>query len=249
MKKLFTFAAITALAATAQAQIQTGPGTISEVVPQTAAVWQTVFAPYNISSDATETQPDTSAWGTSSAALNAQLSTVKTNGGAMRIVLLGETAGWSNNFGVNIGGVSSTLLAGIQSPVNMQFGDWIYWTFEANTTASFDLWFQSTGEAPMGGATYSIFNATTNVRISDAFGVQNYTDAQNSTNLTTFLVGVEDWNLRAGSDADYNDLLFAVQFTSGGSPFTPVPEPSTYGLIGAAALLGLVMVRRFKAKK
>lgn len=249
MKKLLTLAAAAALAATAHAQIQTGPGSISEVTPQTAAVWQTVFAPYNISSNATEMQPDTSTWGTSSTALNAQLSSIKTTGGAMRIVLLGETAGWSNDLGVNIGGASSTLLAGIQSPVNMHFGDWIYWTFAANTTTSFDLWFHSNGDAPLGGATYSIFNATTNVRISNPFNVMNYADGQNGTNLQTFLVGVEDWNLRAGSDADYNDLLFAVQFTAGGSPFTPVPEPSTYGLIGAAALLGLVMVRRFKAKK
>jgi hypothetical protein len=44
--------------------------------------------------------------------------------------------------------------------------------------------------------------------------------------------------------------MFALQFFGpDGKPFTPVPEPATYGLIGAAALLGLVAARRFKSKK
>jgi hypothetical protein len=45
--------------------------------------------------------------------------------------------------------------------------------------------------------------------------------------------------------ADYSDFIFAFQFL----PNQAVPEPSTYGLMGAAALLGLVGYRRFKASK
>ncbi len=45
--------------------------------------------------------------------------------------------------------------------------------------------------------------------------------------------------------ADYSDFIFAFQFL----PSQAVPEPSTYGLMGAAALLGLVGYRRFKASK
>lgn len=47
-----------------------------------------------------------------------------------------------------------------------------------------------------------------------------------------------------GSDKGGKDLPF---FSDGDLP--PTPEPSTYGLMGAAALLGLVAHRRHKAKK
>jgi len=43
------------------------------------------------------------------------------------------------------------------------------------------------------------------------------------------------------SDEDFNDLVFAINLNG-----TQVPEPSTYGIIGALALLGLVVSRRFR---
>jgi hypothetical protein len=70
-------------------------------------------------------------------------------------------------------------------------------------------------------------------------------------NVTTYVVGLEDWRLDRSSDADYSDNVIALQFfTSSGTPLTSevVPEPATFGLIGAAALLGLVALRKFKRK-
>jgi len=58
---------------------------------------------------------------------------------------------------------------------------------------------------------------------------------------------LEDWRLDGGTDLDYSDSIIALQFyTLSGAPFPDgaVPEPSTYGLIGAGALLGLVALRR-----
>jgi hypothetical protein len=64
------------------------------------------------------------------------------------------------------------------------------------------------------------------------------------------LLGIEDLAAQQGPDWDYNDIVLALQFfDKNGTPLTPVPESSTYGLIGAAGLLGLVLVRRFKSKK
>jgi hypothetical protein len=69
-------------------------------------------------------------------------------------------------------------------------------------------------------------------------------------NVATYLVALEDWKINNGSDSDYTDLIVGFQFYSvSGTPFTPVPEPSTYTLIGACVLLGLVALRRIKAKK
>jgi hypothetical protein len=59
---------------------------------------------------------------------------------------------------------------------------------------------------------------------------------------TVLVVAIEDWR---DFDADFTDMFFAIEIydRTGESQF-PVPEPSTYGLIGAALLMGLVAVRR-----
>jgi hypothetical protein len=51
----------------------------------------------------------------------------------------------------------------------------------------------------------------------------------------------------SGRDNDFNDFIFAFRAIYD-EPQAPVPEPSTYGLIGAATLLGFVGYRRFKKK-
>lgn len=49
-----------------------------------------------------------------------------------------------------------------------------------------------------------------------------------------------------GPRTDYNDMLFAFRSADFGPSGPTVPEPSTYGLMGAVALLALAGYRRFK---
>jgi hypothetical protein len=88
-----------------------------------------------------------------------------------------------------------------------------------------------------------------------------YQDAWGNTvtgDINTLLVSFEDFTFSSLANpneadptvipnADYSDYLFAFQFLP--TQNLAVPEPSTYGLMGAAALLGLVGYRRFKASK
>ncbi|PTY06460.1 hypothetical protein DB347_12885 [Opitutaceae bacterium EW11] len=74
-------------------------------------------------------------------------------------------------------------------------------------------------------------------------GVTTVTEA-----VPTLLVGFEDTRLGVSFyDGDFNDFVFGFQFLPTQSN-TPVPEPSTYGLLGGVALMGLVALRRFKRK-
>ncbi len=60
-----------------------------------------------------------------------------------------------------------------------------------------------------------------------------------------YLLAVEDRD--ASGTRDYNDGVFLIQHPA--TVDTAVPEPSTYGLIGAASLVGLALYRRrMKAK-
>lgn len=60
------------------------------------------------------------------------------------------------------------------------------------------------------------------------------------------IFGIDDLRSQA---IDFDDGIFLVERNLLPVAFeSPVPEPSTYGLIGAVALLGLVAFRRFKAK-
>ncbi|PTY03758.1 hypothetical protein DB347_21235 [Opitutaceae bacterium EW11] len=66
--------------------------------------------------------------------------------------------------------------------------------------------------------------------------------------FNSLMMAPGDWTLLVEDTVGADALRFhsaTLEVTYG----SPVPEPSTYGLIGAAALLGLVAVRRFKSKK
>jgi hypothetical protein len=141
------------------------------------------------------------------------------------------------------------------SAINVQFGDYFDVNFAIGANASFDLWFQ--GENAINGGDYTLFHpsnsspnlAPGNVKWSQQTVIANTWNVSMNAyvDVTTYVIGLEDWRLDGGTDYDYSDSIIALQFyTLSGAPFPDgaVPEPSTYGLIGAGALLGLVALRR-----
>jgi len=215
-------------------------------------------------------------WATTSPQVQALMANVNASGGIVRAIFLGESAGWLNDFGYTYSGHpqgpnSYTVYQNIQatSPTNNPvYGSYIDISLGAGAASTFDFWLNAVGADGLAnpvppttnGGVYTVFNQSNSVpynapgnvwMTTTGLLVNTYIGATGTyQDVSTYLVGFEDWNLRTGADGDYNDYMFALQFFKpDGTPFTPVPEPSTYGLIGAAGLLGLVLVRRFKSKK
>jgi hypothetical protein len=309
MKKLIALAAA-ALASSAYAQLNPLPpssttdGVLIKAIGADAGTtnWDATpgLASYKFTSDATLGSPKPGTpdnvlglnWSTnffSSAAGTADFNKLNTNGGIMRAIFVGESAGWLNDFGYTYSGnpqssSSFTVFQNIQAatgtpyPVNVTYGDHVDITLGAGQATNFDFWLNAVGGDGINPAlpptTYggvytgfhpgnsTPFNAPGNVSwtttplLTSTF-VPTYTDSHgvivpaHYEDIDTYLMSFEDWRTDRGSDNDRNDFMVAIQFlnVNGGADTTPVPEPSTYGLIGAAALLGLVAVRRFKAKK
>jgi len=212
-------------------------------------------------------------WGLSNSNVSAALAKLNLKGGSVRVIFTGEDAGWTDSLGYTYTGnatstgSSFTLFDSIQSngpsTINTWFGDSADISLNIGAASTFDFWYSAAGTdgsgpypspSPYGGV-YSMFNSPSNVRFADSpLWVNTWISATSSyENVATYLVSFEDWNVKNvpnSSLIDYSDAMFALQFFGpDGKPFTPVPEPATYGLIGAAALLGLVAVRRFKNKK
>jgi hypothetical protein len=213
-------------------------------------------------------------WSTSiNADITAALAQINATGGSVRVIFTGESALWLNDFGYSYNGIPSsassfTLFKDVQavSPANIAFGDNALIGLTAGQASTFDLWLNAVGDKPAptpptsNGGVYTVFHqsnstpyiAPGNVMFAQsALGVNTQKlDLSGYENVNTYLVSIEDFRLDRGSDRDFNDFTFALQFyDSKGNPFTPVPEPSTYGMIGGVALLGLIARRRFKAKK
>jgi hypothetical protein len=189
-------------------------------------------------------------------------------GGKVKIeaLFLGETAGWWDDWGYNLNGTDYLLADGIQAVggLTRKFGDYV--EFLLNPTDTLDFFvvgtqnhkqdgvittpgsqggkyymFNKAWNTPAGATNQSYFGfltPLTSVRGPEFLGDENGA-------LPFTVTAFEDINLRSNSDRDYNDILFASR-VGGFIPNAPVPEPSTYGLIGAAALLGLAGYRRFK---
>jgi hypothetical protein len=199
--------------------------------------------------------------------------------GAIRAIFLGESAAWLNDFGYTYSGKpqanasSYTVFSDIQAmdgtpyAVNIHFGDYVNILIAKNSAPDFDFWLNGVGAngintpgSSVNGGIYTVFNAANsdplntpgNVMWSEPFMVNTYDASTNNyVDTETFLVSFEDWRTDKGSDNDYNDYMFAVQFVpnyQGPIPI-PVPEPSTYGIVGVTALLGLVFIRRFRSRK
>lgn len=182
----------------------------------------------------------------------------------VEVVFLGETAGWWDDWGYTLNGVTDVMLADSVQTIGWQknrwFGDYAF--INLLPGQSLDLFVTGTGKSGnlqdglpsigVNGGKYYVFNTDNNLPdLSDQqsyYGTLNpLTSARGVDYLDPFtIVAFEDIKVGgAGRDSDYNDFIFA--FRAGYDiPQGGVPEPSTYGLIGAAALLGLIGYRRFK---
>jgi len=207
-------------------------------------------------------------------AISLALAQINATGGFVRVIFTGESALWLNDFGYSYNGIPSsassfTLFKDVQAlapGANIAFGDNAVIGLTAGQASTFDLWLNGVGDKPAptpptsNGGVYTVFhpsNSSPYVSPGNVMFAQSplsvntlKLDGTGYENVNTYLVSAEDFRLDRGSDKDYNDFMFGLQFyDSKGNPFTPVPEPSTYGMIGGVALLGLIARRRFKAKK
>lgn len=142
-----------------------------------------------------------------------------------------------NNFGVSdaslglFGGTGITLFANYNG--TLPYGVTQHITAATYTEANF--WHFREG-APYEGTFF--MDETLSFRTWEAIDVD--------ANRIYTVFGIDDLRTAA---IDFNDGVFLVERNLLPVAFeSPVPEPSTYGLIGAVALLGLVAYRRFKAQ-
>lgn len=202
-------------------------------------------------------------------AVQTNLSTVLSSGGTVRAVFLSESAMWRDSFGYsrdgNAAGTQSyTVFAAAEAnPTsatdNVVFGDYVDVNFAAGANKAFDFWLSAPGFGDSNGGVFTMFDPSKSSSYTapgNVFWAQNSIAANTYVPSTgayadvqTYLVSFEDWRLDRGSDRDYSDFVVGLQFFSPtGTPLTPVPEPSTYSLIGASALLGLALFRRYRRK-
>ncbi len=205
--------------------------------------------------------------------LTAAWATVQTGGGDIRAIYTGETAGWQNAFGYTYDKSPATDPAnsytvwkniegttGVAESTNPVFGDSIDVTFIPNDSlaTNFDFWLNAGTGTSFGGVD-TVLNPANSAPVQDHVKWLESPILLNTwvpsagkyEDVATYVFALEDWKLNAaGNDYDYSDLLVSVQlFDINGTPLggSPVPEASTYGLVGAAGLLGLAALRRRKA--
>ncbi|MFT3830089.1 MAG: PEP-CTERM sorting domain-containing protein [Opitutaceae bacterium] len=185
-------------------------------------------------------------------------------------LFVGETAAWLNDWGYRItsgdGTFTEALLAdGIQAAgpmATIKFGDYTYLSLAPGQ--SLDFFYNGTNGYTAGdgdhystskGGRFYAFDSSLSLPAGSL--MQSYYGTL--TPLTSVrgpafaenpftLLGFEDINSNSSwQDMDHNDLLFG--FRAGFDlPQGPVPEPSTYGLIAATALLSIVGYRRFRRR-
>jgi hypothetical protein len=171
----------------------------------------------------------------------------------VRITFLGKTAGWTNDFGMNVGGsnVSGsgayTLWESITSG-SPGHGSQTSFVQGADSPNVIDFWLNS--DEALHGGTYSMFYPGTSVPSNTGLPAFDYSargrvfnvdDSYSDSVRSILVIAIEDWR---NYDGDFTDWFFAVEIGDrfGDAQF-PVPEPSTYGLFGAMVILGLIVVR------
>ncbi len=189
------------------------------------------------------------------------LNNLEDHGGLLRAIFLGTAHSHGEDFGYSRSGAphasdSYTLIENLSapSPTNLAaFGNFADIEFTIpDSISSFDFWLNRADGAytflqpglgsplPAGNLRWSAapIYASTWVQSLNG-GLGGHTDV--ATHLVTIDAG-------PGSSSDAFVMALQVHPSSGG-PLTPVPEPSTYGLFSAVAVLGLALRRRFRADR
>jgi len=259
VKYTFAALAIAALANLASAQISPRPaswisaggdGFNSFLTPLSAAQTAGFTAEgVNIDSDGTIALPAGFTIGTPSIAFNPM-------GGTVTVLFLGESAGWNNDLGYVVNPASANLsspasynplvvnlhgdLTGVPTTSNLVNNTSATVAYGAG--AKLDFFLNGVGDPWNAGGTWFAFGTPNQFAGTDT---TIHTKYKNTVidGVATLIIAFED-SRHSNVDADYSDVLIAFQ----GVTDTPVPEPSTYGLIGAGALLGLVAFRRYTRK-
>lgn len=186
-------------------------------------------------------------------------------GGSVKVIFLGESAGASNDFGFTRYSTSgplptsssplTSLITNIETTgtPNITSGWETVFDYEANEKV--DIWLNGKGiNSSLGGFFYflgwgnHLAGDETLARMRWEIRDVTTTYFNESGNIITgevptLVMGLED--LRPTSaDNDYNDIIIALQFLP--TQLLEIPEPSSFGSIGAAGLLawGLVGCRR-----
>jgi hypothetical protein len=189
------------------------------------------------------------------AAFLAERARINSNGGTIRAIFLGESAGWLNHFGYAYDGVPSSSNSytafrdmqanpGTPYPVNMSFGNYIDLNLGLGSASSFDFWLDAVGsdsQANPGsptadGGVYTVFNPAASspsippgnaLYLQEPLMVSTWLPALGEyRDIATFIVGFEDSRMDRPIDADYSDLIMGFQFF--------VPEGFPYRLQAAA---------------
>ncbi len=130
------------------------------------------------------------------------------------------------------GGESNLL--GLSNQVLYNFGPATNTTWHISAAAPTDLVFWTQDLS---------FGPGTKFNMSDPQHFRTFTASD--LNFTYYIFGIDD---RGTQLVDYNDGVVGVRINNQPVGLEAVPEPSTYGLMGAAALLGLVAFRRMRQK-
>ncbi len=199
---------------------------------------------------------------------------LNTTGGTIRAIFLGETAGWLNDFGYTYSGNPSsdsyTISHAIQSSgasANVQFGQYVDLSLPAGGAANFDFWLNAVGAMgtnpqPGPSASGGIYTAFDPANSSPGSGtrqfawatspiaVNTYLPQQNGyAPVETYLISAEDWRIGTGSDKDFSDYTFALQFfDANGTPIGAVPEPAAAALLIGSLALSAGLYKRKAAR-
>lgn len=175
--------------------------------------------------------------------------------GMMNIIFIGEGAAARNDFGIHWGvpetpygndnstfDNSETVFRAIEAPASIQQGHFLTLALDGRT--SFDFWVSAEIRRTTGpGGIWSLLNPSLN-STGSLSSLQGKGTLQMIDGEAYYLFAVA----RPGQEQD--DLVFGLHFfNADGAPFTPVPEPSTYGALGALLLFGMIFQRRLRKRK